>query len=120
MKENFGIALRLELITQCSEFGPELLLVVDFPVIGEPGDAVVRRHRLCGHVGQVDYREPTMAQRHPGRRTARPAPVALAVGATMSHGFQPIHNCFRSNRVVGRDDAKYAAHLQEAVPKKVD
>src|SRR5262249_30170299 len=62
MHHHFRVRSRLEAVAQPFEFGPQLLELVDLPVVADPAAAALVGERLASRLGEVDDREPPVRQ----------------------------------------------------------
>ena len=70
--DHFGVAVRAEAMAGAFQPPAQLAEVVDFAVEDDPDRAVFVRQRLLP-AGQVDDRQPAMAQGHAGQCASTPA-----------------------------------------------
>ena len=80
MDDRFGVAVRAEAVAARFEVGPQLAVVVDFAVEGDPDRLVFVRQRLPTG-GEVDNRQPAKTQHRPGFPLRRDHPASGSVRA---------------------------------------
>src|SRR6266404_34232 len=70
-----------------SQRARQLAVIVALAVVGDPNRAILARHRLMARRGQIDDREPTMAQPDAAAQH-QPAIVRPAMGDQLGHAIE--------------------------------
>jgi len=106
MQDYLCVGLRTEPVAQGFQFGAQLAIVVDFPVVGQQKPMIGADHRLMPGRGQVDDGQPSMPQPDIALN-----PMSFAIRSAMhdrvGHALQYLG---RDGAAVEIDQASDAAH----------
>ena len=110
VRQDLGVAAARERVPSRSKLAPELGVVVELAVLDRDDRAVLVQDRLVATL-DVDDREPTHAERDPGRHEG-PAVVGAAVSHDVGHDVQRFLREELARLPSDLNDAADSAHVR--------